>query len=76
LLFRKNIAKLRFYTMKYNPKSIFQALLLKKSLASESQMNQIGKDLANTEDTPVLRVADQIALEYGGRAEDWVKKGS
>jgi len=63
--------------MKYNPKSIFQALLLKKSLASESQMNEeIVIDLANGKAKRELRVAEQIALEYGGEAKDWTKKGS
>jgi hypothetical protein len=56
--------------------SAANGLKLNKSLASQAQMGEEGTILAGTGGRVPFRDAPRIAREYGGKAADWVKKGS
>ncbi|MHC6219219.1 hypothetical protein [Arthrobacter sp. MMS24-S77] len=49
---------------------------LGRQLASEQQMGEAGTALAGAGSSGKLRVADRLAIEYGGTAADWAKMGS
>jgi hypothetical protein len=49
---------------------------LQKQLTSENQLNSAGEDIAGGQSGTEFRNADRVAKQYGGNAEDWVKKSS
>lgn len=49
---------------------------LAKSLASEEQIAQTGIGLAGSGTENALRVAQQLAQDYGGEPGDWAKMSS
>jgi RHS repeat-associated protein len=53
-----------------------ELIKLNKSLASDEQMSQEGKILAGKGGRVPFRDAQRIADQYGGHADDWVKKGT
>jgi hypothetical protein len=62
---------------KAEAKAAAEGLNLSKKLASESQIaEQEGRLIAGKGADEEFRNAEQIAREYGGKAEDWVKKSS
>jgi RHS repeat-associated protein len=57
-------------------KSAVDGLNLKKKLASEQQMSEVGDIIAGGTHQKPLRKASDLAKEYGGDPADWVKKRS
>lgn len=49
---------------------------LGRQLASEQQLSEIGRALAGAGSSTKLRVAERLARDYGGVADDWAKMGS
>ncbi|MCM2263857.1 MAG: RHS domain-containing protein [Desulfuromonadales bacterium] len=56
--------------------SAVDALKLKKSLASESQMRGAGRIIAGAGGPKPFRDATRVSEQYGGGPSDWVKKSS
>ena len=52
------------------------AVRLKKSLASEQQMKEVGKAIAGVGTEVPLREADRLSKTYGGNPSQWAKKTS
>jgi len=52
------------------------AVRLKKSLASEQQMKEVGKAIAGAGTEVPLREADRLSKTYGGNPSQWAKKTS
>ncbi|MEG4529778.1 polymorphic toxin-type HINT domain-containing protein [Microcoleus sp. D2_18a_D3] len=63
--------------MPQNPNDDIDYQNLKKSYASEEQLNEPGLDIAGIAVGKIpLRIAPRLAAEYGGNPNDWVKKTS
>jgi len=56
--------------------NVADAVQLKKALASEQQMGEIGEVIAGSGSEAVFRDAQRVATQYGGEAGDWVKMSS
>jgi hypothetical protein len=58
------------------PQSSIAARALGRRLASEHQVGEAGSILAGGASSTPLRAATRLADQYGGRADDWVKRSS
>lgn len=56
--------------------SALSAVNLAKSLASQQQMEEVGRVIAGPGSSTVFRDAAKVAQQYGGSALDWVKKAT
>jgi hypothetical protein len=56
--------------------SASDGILLKRALASAQQMGERGSPIAGAGTPKELRVAKQLAVDYGGSPEDWAKMTS